>query len=223
MTHGGKNDPMIRRIGGWAGVIGPSLFVLVFLVEGWLRPGYDPAADYVSALSLGARGWVQVMSFLIVGVCLLLFTAAVSREFPQGAASRAGPILLGSIGAGLLLSGPFVMDAAGTPAAAMTWHGLVHGILGAIVFVLMPIVCFVYLRRFARDASWRGLWPVTLVLGAITAVADVVFTLATKVPALVTLTAPWAGLLQRLVIIPFMVWVAVFANGLLRRHVGRSV
>jgi len=78
-------------------------------------------------------------------------------------------------------------------------------------------VCFVYLRRFAHDASWRGLWPVTLVLGAMAAVADVVFTLATKVPALVTLTAPWAGLLQRLVLIPFMVWVAVFASGLLRR------
>jgi hypothetical protein len=208
---------MIGRVGGWAGVIGPSLFVLVFLVEGWLRPGYDPAADYVSALALGARGWLQVANFLIVGVCLLLFTAAVSREFPQGAASRAGPILLGSIGTGLLLSGPFVMDPAGTPPAAMSWHGLIHGVLGAIVFVLMPVVCFVYLRRFGRDPRWRGLWTATLVLGTIAAVADLVFTLATKVPGLVTVTGPWAGLLQRLVLIPFMAWVAVFAIGLLRR------
>ncbi|NLT28963.1 MAG: DUF998 domain-containing protein [Propionibacterium sp.] len=53
---------MTGRIGGLAGVIGPSLFVLVFLVEGWLRPGYDPAADYVSALSLGERGWVRPSS-----------------------------------------------------------------------------------------------------------------------------------------------------------------
>jgi hypothetical membrane protein len=208
---------MIGRIGGWAGVIGPSLFVLVFLIEGWLRPGYDPAADYVSALSLGVRGWVQVTNFLIVGVCLLLFTAAVAREFPEGAASLAGPILLGIIGAGLLLSGPFVMDPAGTPPAAMTWHGLIHGILGAIVFVLMPIVCFVYLKRFGHDPRWRGLWTATLVLGTITAVADLVFTLATKMPPLVTLTAPRAGLPQRLVLIPFMVWVAAFASGLLRR------
>jgi hypothetical membrane protein len=213
----GENDRMIRRIGGWAGAIGPSLFVLVFLIEGWLRPGYDPAADYVSALSLGARGWVQVTSFMIVGVCLLLFTAAVSREFLQGAALRGGPLLLTSIGVGLLLSGPFVMDPAGTPPAAMSWHGLIHGVLGAIVFVLMPIVCFVYLKRFGRDARWRGLWPATLVLGTITAVADLVFTLATKVPALVTLTTPWAGILQRLVLIPFMAWVAVFASGLIRR------
>lgn len=57
-----ENDGMTGRIGGLAGVIGPSLFVLVFLVEGWLRPGYDPAADYVSALSLGERGWVRPSS-----------------------------------------------------------------------------------------------------------------------------------------------------------------
>lgn len=131
---------MSGRIGGWAGVIGPSLFVVVFLVEGWLRPGYDPAADYVSALSLGERGWVQVTSFLIVGVCLLLFTVAVAGEFPDGAASRAGPILLGIIGVGLLLSGPFVMDPVGTPSAELSWHGLIHGVLGGIVFVLMAIV-----------------------------------------------------------------------------------
>lgn len=47
---------MTGRIGGWAGVMDPSLFVVAFLVEGWLRPGYDPAADYVSARSLGERG-----------------------------------------------------------------------------------------------------------------------------------------------------------------------
>lgn len=104
-----------RRIGAWAGITGPSMFVLVFLVEGRLRPGYDPITQYVSALSLGERGWVQITNFLFVGVCLLLFAAAVARAFPQGAASRAGPLLLGIVGAGYLLSGPFVMDPPGTP------------------------------------------------------------------------------------------------------------
>ncbi len=45
----------IRRLGTIAGIVGPSVFVLVFLVEGWLRPGYDPFADYVSALSFSVR------------------------------------------------------------------------------------------------------------------------------------------------------------------------
>jgi hypothetical membrane protein len=206
-----------RRIGAWAGITGPSVFVLVFLVEGWLRPGYVPIAQYVSELSLGERGWLQITNFLFVGLCLLLFAAAVAQVFPQGAASRAGPLLLRIVGVGYLLSGPFVMDPPGTPPDAMSWHGLAHGILGAIVFVLMPVVIFVFLRRFAVTPGWRWLWLPTLVLGTITAVADIVFSVMTKVPDLIAVASPWAGLLQRLVIIPFMVWVVIFASGLLRR------
>ena len=41
-----------------------------------------------------------------------------------------------------------------TPPAAMSWHGLIHGVLGAIVFVLMPIVlAFVYLKRFGTTPA----------------------------------------------------------------------
>lgn len=207
-----------RRLAALAGIVGPSLFVLVFLFEGATRPGYSPVADYVSALSLGDRGWIQIANFLLVGACLLALTTAVAGEFPRGAASRAGPILLGLIGFGYLLSGPFVMDPAGTPATAMSAHGIVHGVLGAIVFVLMPLVCFVFLRRFGREPAWRWFWGPTLALGGFAAVADVVFTAATKSPNLVAVTMPWAGLLQRLVIVPFMLWVIVFAAGLLRRR-----
>lgn len=206
-----------RSLGAWAGIAGPSVFVLVFLLEGWLRPGYDPIAQYVSALSLGERGWLQITNFLFVGVCLLAFAAAIACVFPQGAASRAGPILLRIVGAGYLFSGPLVMDPPGTSPDAMSWHGLAHSILGAIVFLLMPVVIFVYLRRFAGTPKWRWLWAPTLVLGTITAVADIVLSVATKVPDLIAVAGPWAGLLQRLVIIPFMVWVVVFASGLLRR------
>lgn len=31
----------IKQAGGWAGMIGSLLFVMVFTVEGWLRPGAD--------------------------------------------------------------------------------------------------------------------------------------------------------------------------------------
>jgi hypothetical protein len=47
-------------------MIGPALFVLVFTLEGWLRPGYDPLAMYVSALSLGPSGWIQITQLLCV-------------------------------------------------------------------------------------------------------------------------------------------------------------
>ena len=47
------------------GVIGPVLFVLVFLVEGATRPGYSAWRNFVSQLSLSDQGWEQVANFLI--------------------------------------------------------------------------------------------------------------------------------------------------------------
>jgi hypothetical protein len=41
--------------------------VAVFTIEGWLRPGYDPLSTYVSALSLGLHGWIQIVNFIVLG------------------------------------------------------------------------------------------------------------------------------------------------------------
>lgn len=200
----------------WAGIIGPALFVAVFLLEGWIHPDYNPMADYVSALSLGARGWVQIANFVIFGALLFGFTRAVAAEFSNGKASRWGPILLTIISVGYLFSGPLVMDPTGTPLAEATIHGTLHGILGGIVFLLMPITIFVFLRRFRADPKWQFLQGWTLVLGTICAAVDILFTIVSKSPSLQADFTNWLGLIQRGVIIPFMIWVCLFALGMYR-------
>jgi hypothetical protein len=202
------------RLAAWAGVIGPALFVTVFLLEGWLRPGYNFLAEYVSALSLGERGWLQVLNFLLFGALLFGYTWAVAAAFPTGKASRWGRILLTCIAIGYFFSGPFIMDPAGTPIANTTLHGNLHGILGALVFVMMPITIFVFLRRFRSDPKWHFLQGWTLGLGLVCAAVDLYFSIISKIPILMTAQSPWIGLIQRGVIIPFMLWLFVFALGM---------
>jgi hypothetical protein len=49
------------------GVVGPLLFIAVFLVEGLTRPGYDPYHSMVSELQLSGWGWQQIANFLMCG------------------------------------------------------------------------------------------------------------------------------------------------------------
>jgi hypothetical protein len=206
------------QLAAWAGMIGSALFVVVFLIEGWIRPGYSPLDEYVSALSIGPRGWIQIANFILFGLLLFAFSRGVAVNFHDGKASRWGLILLSITAACYFFSGPFVMDPAGTALADSTLHGTVHGILGGLVFVMMPIIIFIYWRRFRVDPKWQFLQVWSLVLGIICAVDDIIFTIVSKSPDLLAAVKPWIGLIQRSVLVPFMLWVFIFALGMLRQN-----
>lgn len=52
------------------GIVGPLLFIVVFLVEGATRPGYSAWRNYVSELALSSDGWQQIANFVICGALL---------------------------------------------------------------------------------------------------------------------------------------------------------
>jgi hypothetical protein len=212
-----KLTPNQRQIAAWAGILAPILFVGIFTLEGFLRPGYEPLKTYISALSLGPRGWIQMANFVVLGVLLLLFAWGIAAEFKDGKASRGGPILLAILGVLFLVSGPFVMDPTGTPTDQMSVHGMIHGIAGGIVFLLMPITCFVFLRRFRADPKWQFLQGWTLGLGTFDALAVILFTISSKAPSLQSTFGDWQGLIQRAALVPFMIWLLIFALGFRQR------
>lgn len=201
----------MKKIAAWSGIIAPVLFVLVFTIEGLLRTGYHPREIFISALSLGPRGWIQITNFMIFGVLLFVFSRGVASEFQSGKASRSGPVLLMILAICYFLSGPFVMDPTGTPVDQTSVHGTLHGIFGAIVFVLMPVTCFVFFRRFREDPEWQSIQWWTLVLGMMSALGVVLLTVSTKPTTLQGLFAGWEGVIQRAAIIPFMFWISIFA------------
>jgi hypothetical protein len=198
-------------------MLGAVLFVSVFTVGGWLSPGYSATRMFVSELSLGPLGWVQILNFVMTGILVLLFGRGLAAHFSTGAASRAGPVLVQSIGVSLIASGPFTTD----PSSMFdqsTMHGIVHGIFGALVFTFAPLSCFVFYRRFRSDPAWRPLAGWTLAIGAI---------LAVGIPLLKISQQPgsglfeWKGLVQRVLLVAFMAWVFTVAARLRSGHSGR--
>jgi len=206
-----------RQLAAWAGMIGPALFVTVFTLEGWLRSGYNARSTFISELSIGPRGWIQIINFIILGALFLVFTWGVADEFRDGKASKAGPVLLTIIGISFLVSGPLVTDPAATPRDQMSLHGTLHGIFGALVFSLSPISCFVFWSRFRQDPQWQHLQGWTLAAGIITTVAVILLSASTKNPVTPNAFTEWNGLIQRMVIIPYLIWIFTFAVALRRR------
>jgi len=199
------------------GVIAPVLFVGAFTIEGWLRPGYSFIKMYVSALSLGPQGLVQVINFLVFGILFFFFARVVATEYKNRKVSQAGPILISIFAICLFLSGPFVMDPMATPRAQASVHGTIHGILGGIAFLIMPISCFVFLRRFRQDSSWKLFAPWTLLMAVLLSATLALFIFATKFTIGQNIFGDWLGLLQRMVLVPYMLWLSTFALAFYKR------
>jgi uncharacterized protein DUF998 len=201
-----------RRLEALAGVVGSLLFVSVFTIEGARRAGYDAASMYISALSIGPRGWIQIANFMVFGALLLLFARGVAAEF--GSTARIGVTLLSLIGSSFVASGPFVMDPVGVAFTQMSLHSQLHYLFGAIVFSLAPVSCFVFFRRFGQTPAWRPLRWWTLGLG-IVMVVGIGFLKVAAFPA--NALHPWLGVIQRATIIPFFIFVLMFGLAMLRR------
>ena len=195
-------------------MIGAVLFVSVFAVSGWLYPDYSPTRMFVSELSLGAYGWVQILNFVLTGALLLVFGLGLAAHFSIGAAFRAGPALIQGIGVSLMASGPFTTDPSAMFQQASI-HGIVHGIFGALVFTFAPISCFVFYRAFRRDTYWRPLAVWTLASGVDLTVGVVLLKISQQPGSGLF---EWKGLVQRVILFTFMAWIFAFAFRLRRQY-----
>ncbi len=198
------------------GAVGAPPFVIVALIEGFTRPGYDPMSHFVSELSLSDQGWEQIANFIVCGLLLLAFAVGVHRVMPSGKGSIGGPILLGIFGLCLIVAGLFSTDAAnGYPAGetVMTpsWHGIIHAANAIPTFGSLAAACFVLARRFAGDPATKG-WAVFSIICGLLVVASFVLTVSSP------LSWGLTGLFQRVGIIAGWGWVMLLALRLLNEQ-----
>jgi hypothetical membrane protein len=196
------------------GAIGPVLFWLVVIVDGFTEPGYDARKAFISELALGDHGWVQSANFVVVGLLMLAFAVGLRQFFSTGRASVFGPILVGTFGLGLVASGTFTTDPTNYPAGAdtttVTAHGMVHSIAFLIIIVSVIAGFFVFARRFRQEPAWQGYGLYSVITGVL-------------VPALLAVFIVWGGpgqpflgLIQRALVAVFFAWFEVIALRALR-------
>jgi hypothetical membrane protein len=213
-SKGRGEQSMATRLLLACGVIGPLLFIIVFLIEGATRADYNPFRYPISSLSIGAMGWTQAANFLLLGVLLVAFAIGLRRALRGSRGGLWGPILIGLAGIGLFGAGIFTTDPIfGYPPdaplviAQYTFHGHMHDLCSVLFFAGVPIASFVFCRRFATTGE-RG-WALYSLLSGFGML--VFFALAAigfdQNPALVHI----AGVFQRLSIGIGLIWVALLA------------
>lgn len=190
------------------GAVAAGMFVAVLLVEGALRPGYNPTYHTGSALSLGERGWVQVANFLQLGVGMFAFAIGVHQRLN----SLVGAVLIAIFGLGAIVAGVCRMDPmrgyppgtpSGTP-AELTWRHQVHDAAGPVMFLAICGACLALARRL------QGSWQLYTVLTGVTGLA---LTVSTAVAW--HKDAEYTGLVQRALIVVDCSWIVLLGVRLL--------
>jgi hypothetical protein len=198
------------------GAIGPLLNIVVILILGATRPGYNAWQIPDSSLELGAGGWIQITNYIVCGALLLGFAIGLRRVLRTGRGSTWGPILLGIFGLSFIGLGIFVTDPVlGYPPGASstpTVYGTLHNLLGQLQFISLIAACFVLARRDAADSASRGWAWYSVATGLLIAASDVAFVLAFKL---------WdggpVGLIARIGIIGGGSWIAGLSIRLMRK------
>jgi len=200
------------RFGGTAGVVGPALFAVVFILQNIVRTDDDAIAEPVSALSIGEYGWVQRLNFVVLGVLLLTFAAALHRGIASSRLGWLGPTLLSVAGAGLFVAATFSLARDDSGAI---YDPNFHQVAGTMFFGGTALGLIVLSRRLARDPRWRDLSRYSLAAG-LGAIAGGVVMNVLAVPDDGPLHGT-AGLVQRIVVLGFLFPMLIALGLRLRR------
>ncbi len=165
---GARLDPLtlLLLVGS---ALGGVLFTTTYLIEGATRPGYNAWVLPISALSLGAGGWMQQANFVAFGIVTIACSAVGwRRALRNGPGAIAYPILRVIEGLTLIVVGIFSQDAmpgypAGAVASGPTLHGEIH-LLASYVSFSSLAGSLVLAWRLASEPAWRAwAWPAVLV------------------------------------------------------------
>lgn len=201
-----------------AGVVGPILFVAVFTIAGFLRPGYSPLRQSISTLGVGPNAWLGNLDAVIFAILLLVFAIGFFLEMRQviGKGVRVACLVL------FILSSVGIVNAAIFPAASRT-TGL-HWTIGFLPAFLAPMAAsFVVGWNWRPVSGWRryGWYSLATALGIIVLTVLSFVLLAprgsTGGPLL-----PIGGLIERILVLVTFAWPVVIGLRLFSQFRSRT-
>jgi hypothetical protein len=150
-----RGAAVTRSLLGWGVVAGP-FYLLIGVILGTTRPGFDFTRHALSLLMLGHLGWIQRANVVLTGLMVIAASVGVLRALRSGRGLAVGA-LVGAGGATLILSAIFAPDPVNDfpPGAATdtpSTSGGLHLICGAIQFVTIASAALAH-AAWSRDVG----------------------------------------------------------------------
>ena len=207
-----------RRVLGGCAVAGPVLFTVAWVVAWSGQEVYSPRREDISALAAvdAQHAWIMIAGIIALGLGLIALGVGLVGVIRDGRSATVGPILLVLAGVCFTGAGLARNDCSSELQACrervssgdVSWHHNVHDVLGVAVFLVLAVAPLVFARAFRADSRWRELRRYSLLTGALTLALLVVFG--------AELFAGWNGLVQRVLTVVPLVWIAVIGAHLVQ-------
>lgn len=174
-----------------AGIIGPTWFTTLVVVQGVLLPDYSHVRMPISALAAWPTGWIQTLNFYITGALTIAFGLDLHHAVQPTRQGSTGIVLLVIGGIGVVMAGVFpwrMVD--GVPTETPP-----HVVGAVMTFAATGLGLIVFSRRMVADPRWRDLATYTMYSGIAVLLLFVTvgfFAIDDGAPL-----HAWAGLIQR--------------------------
>jgi Protein of unknown function (DUF998) len=156
-----KCDPRVaitKSLLGY-GILAMPFYVIVSVIEGAIRPGFDFTTHDWSLLANGHLGWIHITNLILTGLMTVAFAGGLARSTGSAWTGRLVTLYgIGLIGAGVVIADPAHGFPAGSAdgAGSISWHGAGHMVSATIGFAGLIAACFVLARHYSRrgDRAW---------------------------------------------------------------------
>jgi hypothetical protein len=209
MTEVRRSSPSQIRTLGLFGAVGPIVYVAAVVIGGFLWPSYSHYSETISTLT-SARApnqAIMVPLFAFYNVCVILLAVGLYYGIQKEVKRIWGPVFLVATGAGGLVLFLFPQDYPQVP--PVTIFGTLHVVVAGIIAFFSLAAMALFWHHFRLDPRWKGygrfsivMLPIALVLGVF---------------GVISLSAPYAGLAERLSIGSILFWMETVSIGLVLR------
>lgn len=196
-----------NRLLGLFGIVGPVIFIAILIALDVIQWQSLLILPTISDLVHGEMGWLQTVSFVLIGLVLFVFVLKLASITGKKFSALTGSSSFGITSIGFLMIAAFPSEIG---EIGNSIQGLIHNSIAGVISATFILGCIAFAHHFRKDPHWKSYWIYT----ALTVLLCLTFAISWGVAPESQLQA----LSERLLLISGFIWMLVISVKLVKSH-----